>query len=238
MHRFFVENVSGDTAVITGEDVRHIGRVLRLSAGDGVELSDGRGRECAGTIRSVSDQEVCVSCGAWVLSPGEPAHEVTLLQGVPKSGKMEWIIQKCVELGVCSIVPVRMARCVAQPGKDDEGKLTRYRRVALEAAKQSRRGRIPDIGPFVRLDRVELSTYDSILVADEEEREVSLKRALFRGVGRRIALVIGPEGGLERGEVQTLTAQGAVPVSLGRRILRTETAGAAMLAEVLYEVEP
>ncbi len=238
MHRFFVENVSGDIAVITGEDVRHIGRVLRLSAGDGVELCDGKDRECVGSIRSVSDREVHVSCGAWAVSPGEPEHEVTLLQGVPKTGKMEWIIQKCVELGVRSVIPVRLARCVALPGKDDDGKLVRYRRVALEAAKQSRRGRVPDICPFSRLDRVDFSAFDSILVADEEEREVSLKCALSRGVGRRIALVVGPEGGLERSEVQTLLAQGAVSVSLGRRILRTETAGAAMLAQVLYEVEP
>lgn len=236
MHRFFV--TAGETARITGEDVRHIRRVLRLSPGETVVLCDGAGRECRAVIASVSDDAVICHCGAWEDAPTEPACAVTLFQGLPKAGKMETIIQKCVELGVSRIVPVHMSRCVVTPDREYGKKLVRYRRVALEAAKQSRRGRIPEIGELCAVGDLDLTPFDAAFVAYEEERDVSFKRALSGCRADSIALIVGPEGGLEPQEVAALAAKGAAPVSLGRRILRTETAGMAMLAQLMYEVEP
>ena len=143
MNRFFTEDIAGDTARITGEDVRHIARVLRLRPGDGVVLCDGRVREYTAVIERIGEAEVVCRLGPGRLSPAEPAHRVTLFQALPKSGKMETIVQKCVELGVFAVAPVVTARCVALPTKEFEKKRLRYQRVALEAAKQSRRGIVP-----------------------------------------------------------------------------------------------
>ena len=151
---------------------------------------------------------------------------------------METIVQKCTELGVYSIVPVVSARCVVVPNKDFEKKRKRYNRVALEAAKQSRRAMVPEVQPLTELKKIDPATFDLFLVAYEDENGRTLKQALRKETTpRTIALLIGPEGGLEEGEVARLTEAGAVSVSLGKRILRTETAGMAMLAQTLYEVE-
>ncbi|MDO4493007.1 MAG: RsmE family RNA methyltransferase [Clostridia bacterium] len=238
MNRFFTEDITGDTARITGEDVKHIRKVLRLKQGDLVSVCDGRGTDWLGTIASVSESEVTLTLSDEHPAPTESPIRVTLFQGIPKTGKTENIVQKCTELGVAAVVPVTFARCVAVPKGDYEKKLVRYRRVAFEAAKQSRRGRIPKVLPPVSPDNIPVNDFDTVLVAYEDEHGVTLKNALRSGnPGTRIALVIGPEGGLEESEVGMLKAKGAVPVSLGARILRTETAGPAMLASVLYELE-
>ena len=237
MNRFFTEDIAGDTARITGEDVRHIARVLRLRPGDGVVLCDGRVREYTAVIERIGETEVVCRLGPGRPSPAEPAHRVTLFQALPKSGKMETLVQKCVELGVFAVAPVVTARCVALPTKEFEKKRLRYQRVALEAAKQSRRGIVPEVLGVQALSAVDFSGFDTALVAYENERERSLKEALRGGAGGRIALVVGPEGGFEEGEAADLARRGVVAVSLGARILRTETAGMAMLAQVLYELE-
>jgi 16S rRNA (uracil1498-N3)-methyltransferase len=170
----------------------------------------------------------------------EPAHRVTLYQSLPKTGKMETIIQKCTELGVAAIAPVVSERCVVRPEKDWENKRQRYQRVAYEAAKQSKRGVIPEVLPLKPLAACDFSQYDLVLFAYEEEREYMLKQALRTEQARtakNIAVIIGPEGGFEESESAQLCENGAVRVSLGTRILRTETAGMAMLAMVLYELE-
>ena len=151
---------------------------------------------------------------------------------------METIVQKCTELGVFAVVPVVSARCVVLPNKDFEKKRERYNRVALEAAKQSRRAMVPEVLPLVELKKIDPGAFDLFLIAYEDESGRTLKQALRAAdAPKSIALVIGPEGGLEEGEVSRLTNAGAVSVSLGKRILRTETAGMAMLAQTLYEVE-
>lgn len=238
MHRFFVTKPEGIQARIIGEDVRHIAKVLRLTAGETVALCDGQGNECLAVIDSVCSDAVICTCAQWLPSPAESSCRVTLFQGLPKAGKMETIIQKCVELGVDTVVPTEMARCVVVPGADYGKKLVRYRRVAEEAAKQSGRGRIPHIEKLCTLSDIDLTPFDAAFVAYEEERAVSFKMALSGLQPRNAALIIGPEGGLERGEIETLAGKGAVCVSLGKRILRTETAGMAMLAQLMYEVEP
>ena len=238
MNRFFTESISGDTARITGDDVKHIRKVLRLEKGDTVSVSNGHGTDWTGRIEQFDGDAVILSLSDEHPALTESRVRVTLFQGIPKTGKMESIVQKCVELGVDTIVPVCFSRCVAIPKGDYEKKLVRYRRVAFEACKQSRRGMIPDVLAPVTPAGIDVSAFDTVFVAYEEEHEKTLKAALRdRDPGTRIAVVVGPEGGLEPEEVRLLKERGAIPVSLGARILRTETAGPAILANVLYELD-
>jgi 16S rRNA (uracil1498-N3)-methyltransferase len=238
MHRFFTNEIQSNTAVVRGDDVKHIAKVLRLRAGDIVQLCDGRGNECDAAIASVSSDTVTFDTQPWRKAETEPKTEVTLFQCLPKAGKMETIIQKCVELGACGFVPVQSERCVVVLKPPYEGRIERWQRVSEEAAKQSRRGVIPQVELPVSLDKLDFSAFDTVLAAYENERAVSLKAALREGCGTRVAIVIGPEGGFSDKEIETLIRKGARTVSLGTRILRTETAGMAMLAQILYEVEP
>ena len=238
MRRFFCDSITTEVATITGDDAHHISRVLRMKAGDALSLCDGAGSEYDAVIKTVSPEAVVCSLGEKRASSAESPIQITLFQCLPKTGKMELIVQKCTELGVFSIVPTLSARCVVVPGKDYDKKRERYNRVALEAAKQSRRAMVPQVLPLVELKKIDVKSFDLFLVAYEDEGTVSLKQALCASASpRTIALLIGPEGGLEESEVARLTQAGAKSVSLGNRILRTETAGMAMLAQTLYEVE-
>lgn len=237
MHRFFTNEIEQNYVTIRGEDVKHISRVLRLRLGESVQICDGNGNECIGELSEIAQDCVKVRTGQWQAGKSEPTCKVTLFQGLPKSGKMELILQKCVELGIDSVVPMLCDRCVVQPKESFSNRLDRWQRVALEAAKQSKRCRIPEVRPLIKLKRLPVAEYDLVLVAYEEEHILTLKQALRSNAARKIAIVIGPEGGLEPYEVEHLKEQGAVPVTLGARILRTETAGMAMLAQILYEVE-
>ena len=236
MNRFFVSDIGPGGAVIAGEDLKHLSSVLRLKKGDHVMLSDGKGSECEGEIEHMEPGRAQVKTGPWRPCVSEPHHKLTLFQCLPKAGKMETIIQKGTELGMNALVPTLSARCVVQPGKDFDKKLLRYRKVAREAAMQSGRGIIPEVLPLVELKKADLSIFDTVYCAYEGEREQSLKNAMTQRPGRRIALFIGPEGGFEPEEVETLVAKGARVVSLGPRILRTETAGMAMVAQILFEL--
>ena len=238
MHRFFTTEIQENTAVVRGDDVKHIAKVLRLRAGDVVQLCDGRGNECDAVIASIAPDAVAFSTQPWMKARSEPEVSVTLFQCLPKAGKMETIIQKCVELGISAFVPVQSERCVVVLKPPYEGRIERWQRVSEEAAKQSRRGVIPQVNLPVSLGKLDFSAFDTVLVAFENEHAVSLKAALREGCGTRIAIVIGPEGGFSDAEIETLTGKGARSVSLGTRILRTETAGMAMLAQIMYEVEP
>ena len=238
MHRFFTDQITAGEAQITGDDVRHVVRVLRLKPGDEVTLCDGRGSEYGGVITKLCDDAVTCSVGRPHASKAEPKCRVSVLQCLPKTGKMELIVQKCTELGAEAVVPVISRRCVAQPSSNFEIKRVRYQRIAEEAAKQSRRGMIPRFEGLTRIEALDPAAFELFLIAYEDERAVTLKAALKgrRGV-KRMGVLIGPEGGFTPEEVARLTERGAVTVSLGARILRTETAGMAMLAQILYEVE-
>ena len=236
MNRFFVDNIGPDAAVIEGEDLKHLSSVLRLRKGDHVMLCDGKGSECEGEIQRVEPGKALVKTGPWRPCVSEPHHKVTVFQCLPKAGKMETIIQKCTELGMNALVPTLSSRCVVQPGKDFDKKLQRYRKVAREAAMQSHRGIVPEVLPLVELKKADLSIFDTVYCAYEGEKGRSLKAAMGERPGRRIALFIGPEGGFEPEEVQSLVEKGAKAVSLGPRILRTETAGMAMVAQILFEL--
>ena len=238
MRRFFVEQVQNGTAVIAGEDAKHIARVLRMREGGALSICDAQGREYDAVITRVSPDEVVCALGEPHPAEAESPCRVTLFQCLPKTGKLETIVQKCTELGAYAIAPVFSERCVVVPDRDFDKKRERYARVALEAAKQSRRAAIPEILPLVAIKAVDPAAFSLFLVAYEEESAVTLKSVL-RGIDppETVGLLIGPEGGLTEAEVARLVSRGARSVSLGRRILRTETAGMAMLAQVLYEVE-
>lgn len=238
MHRFFTSDIQAHTAAVRGEDVKHISRVLRLRIGDCVQLCDGQGNECDASISAIAPDAVTFETQPWRRAKSEPDVSVTLFQCLPKAGKMETIIQKCVELGACGFVPVQSERCVVVLKPPYEGRIERWQRVSEEAAKQSRRGIVPVVALPEPLKSLDFSAFDTVLVAYENERTVSVKQALRSGAHKTIAIVIGPEGGFSEEEIAILTTRGATSVSLGTRILRTETAGMAMLAQIMYEVEP
>ncbi len=231
MHRFFAQALEENTARLLPEEEAHCLRVLRMAAGDACQaLVDGR--IFAARILSVSPG-VTLELGEEMPST-EARVRVTLYQGIPKGDKMDYIVQKCTEAGVCRIVPVAFSRCVARwDGKDAEKKRQRLQRIAAEAAKQSGRALLPQIEApldFSALCRA-LPRHALALAPWEEQRGRGIA-AQWQGQ-EDVALVIGPEGGISAGEIEALIAAGAVPVTLGPRIFRTETAGLAALISLL-----
>jgi len=239
MNRFFVEKekIRDGRARIEGGDFRHAARVLRMGPGDALIVCDGEGHEYEGRVLHTGEAAMEVELLEEKLSKGELPYEITLIQGLPKSDKMEWIVQKCTELGISRFIPTLTARCVARPkAAEFEKRRERYERIALEAAMQSRRGVRPSVEGLRELGKIDYSPYDLLLFCYEEEEAQSLRMALEELAARpkRIALFIGPEGGFEPEEAAWIRAQGGLSVHLGRRILRTETAGMAALAMLQY----
>ena len=239
MRRFYSENINinGDSVILEGDEARHICTVLRMKKGDEVLVIDGMGVEYLSVIESVSDGAVELLIRERRFGSSEPDVRITLFQCLPKQGKMELIIQKCVELGVYEIVPTVSKRCVVRlEGKDN--KLLRWNKVSVEAAKQCGRAYVPKVTNPVDLLKADFSPFDLVLLAYENEAERSLKSALKEnGDAKDIAILIGPEGGFDPLETEKLLGSGALSVTLGKRILRTETAGMAMLSQILYELE-
>jgi 16S rRNA (uracil1498-N3)-methyltransferase len=249
MPRFFVERDAIDELsgkiIITGEDVRHMVNVLRSAPGDAIVVSDGLGADYDAVIERTDKNAVLARITAARINRTEPRLDITLFQGIPKSDKMDFIIQKCVELGVKRIVPVATARTAVRIGNargNASLKTARWRRIALEAAKQCDRGIIPTVEEPVMFNRaLELAEGCSLKLLPYEEEETKTLRRFLRGlsagIGSRIAVFIGPEGGFDPGEVEEATRCGFVSVSLGPRILRAETAGMAVIAVLIYEFD-
>jgi 16S rRNA (uracil1498-N3)-methyltransferase len=253
MRRFFVEPsaVSTESGLVTVTDrneVNHIRNVLRMKPGDGASVSDGTGTEYDCVIRAadvagLADQAIIELT---ILSSHKIADSkvsVALYTGLPKQGKMEIIVQKATELGADRIVPVYMKRSVPKDRGGMAKKTERWQRVAFEASKQSRRSTVPEVTAAMDFaDAVPgLSDFDLILFPYENEQGVTIKDVIGHRVAGtastapvRIALVIGPEGGFADEEAAGLIAAGAAACSLGRAILRTETAGMAALAMIRY----
>ncbi len=239
MHRFYVESIiagPGEAAVLSPEESAHAARVLRLRPGEEVRLLDGLNLWTA-VLETVDAKAVVARVGERCPSP-EPPCRVALFQGLPKADKLEMITQKGTELGMWELWPVQMERSVVKAA-DGGKKQERLSRIALEAAKQSGRAHVPAVIPPLSfdkaLDKAAAEGYDCILVAWEEERALPLSQAVerytrARGVPEKALIVIGPEGGISRREWEALKARGAVSVTLGRRILRTETAGLCALS--------
>ncbi len=242
-HRFFVpqNQIYRSTINISGGDVDHIRRVLRLKVGDEIDVLDGTGRVYATEIKAIrADKVICEAISSRG-AKSEPTIKVILMQSIPREAKMDIIIQKCTELGADKIIPVITERTIIK--LDDQKKatrLSRWQRIAKEAAEQSARGIIPKIDEIKTFDEaLQLSqNFDLCLIPWEMEEKTTLKEILGQNKeAKSILIAIGPEGGFSKAEVELAVKAGFKPVSLGKRILRTETAGIAVLAMINYEFE-
>ena len=228
MHRFFAEKLDEKNVRLLPEEARHAQTVLRLREGDRIQviLEDSL---CDARILSLKDG-VTAALGDALPSP-EPNVRVTLFQGLPKADKMDLIVQKCTEAGVFAVVPVQMPRSVTKLSpKDGEKRAERWQRIAQEAAKQSGRAHVPHVSAPIPFEKLGDAVPDGALLLApwEEENAFSLGRALAERPGQKdICLVIGPEGGMGQEEIAALKALGALPVTMGPRIFRTETAALA-----------
>lgn len=240
MPKFFVhpQDIVGKKITLTGEDEKHIKMVLRAKEGEELTLCDGAGTDYRCRILSL-EQGVETEILSAAACETEPYTQITLYQGLPKADKMEWIIQKCVELGVDRIVPVATERTIVKLEKKEGRKLERWQKIAEAAAKQSGRGKIPCVGPSVLTfaqAAAEAAKMDGALIPYEKEEHCGIRTFVQRGMGRHIGVFIGPEGGFSEMEIQMAEESGILPVTLGKRILRTETAGMVAIALLLYEL--
>lgn len=243
MHRFFInsDSINNDKIIITGDDVKHIGKVLRLKTGDIISAGDGRGFEYICRIDSINRDAVYCSIIEKARNVSEPPVRVDLYQGLPKSSKMDLIVQKCVELGINTITPVDTDRTVVDTeySRGISSRITRWQRISEEAAKQCGRGKIPEIKNVVTFSEAieNLQGYDIMLIPYEKESKMGLKQILRdKNNASSFAIFIGPEGGFSEGEIEMARKKGIVPVTLGPRILRTETAGFTCLSIIIYEL--
>ena len=237
MPRFFTDQVTDTLAWVRGEDAHHIALALRMRTGESLTICDAKGNDFECKITNISPEEVSLRICSVSPSAGEPSTAVTLYQALPKGDKMETIVQKAVELGVAAIVPVLTERCVSRPdAKSFTKKRERYNKIALEAAKQCGRGKIP---PFC-----ELTDFSSALshmqssplgIFFYENANTSLKRVLSQGVPSKVSILIGSEGGFSPAEAEQAEQAGLAALSLGSRILRCETAPLAALTAILYQ---
>ena len=227
MHRFYLNEPFGlgDIVSLSAEESNHAIKVLRLNVGDNVEILNG-----TDIFNAVIDKIEKNSLLVKILSQRdsiEPNTKITLFQGLPKGDKIYSIVQKCTEVGVHSIVPVLMQRCVKKPSNEQK-LIEKCQKTAIEACKQCGRNHIPKIYDICDLHAAiqMLSEYYLIIVPWEEERKNSLKNIVEKAkLGYNIAVFIGPEGGIDKDEIEILKSAGAITITLGRRILRTETAG-------------
>lgn len=234
---FFTETeIGSDNYIITGENARHIAKSLRMKAGEQLTLVTPKQEQLDCTISSVNADSVEVSVNSRKPCENEPDVEITLYQALPKGDKMEYIIQKCVELGISTIVPVISARCISRPdAKSLAKKQIRWQKIAREAAQQSRRGIIPTIGDAV-------SFKQAAEICSENEQNIIFYelggesvRKLISKKPKSIGVFIGSEGGFEHSEVELVLGNGGYAATLGRRILRAETAPLAALSIIMYE---
>ena len=246
MQRFFVEPHQIDEAAhqihIIGTDVNHISNVLRMKQGEEVWISDGGQKEYRCAIEAFSADEVLLH----IIYAQEPDYElpsrIYLFQGLPKADKMELIIQKAVELGAYEIIPVETKRCVVKlDGKKAAKKVERWQQIAESAAKQSKRMLIPEVKrPMSWKEALALAKeLDVLLIPYELARGMKETRKILSEIvpGQSVGIFIGPEGGFEEEEVAAAMEAGVKPVTLGKRILRTETAGMTMLSVLMFALE-
>lgn len=243
MPKFFVtrDKITDTDITIDSEDVAHITRVLRLGVGDEITVCDSQGTDYEAEIVTIGQKEIVCKINSKSASASEPNIKVTLFQGLPKASKMEYIIQKTTELGISEIVPVKLARCVVKidNDKDEAKKLDRWQKISESAAKQSGRGIVPQISEIMTLDEIieKSKEFDLFFVPYECEEQKTLKETLLSKKDvKTVGFRIGPEGGFDIAETEKLRNACIDTVTLGKRILRTETAGEAVLAMTMYEI--
>ena len=245
MSNFFIDsgNIDGENAYVTGSDVNHIKNVLRMKERDEIKLSAGDGLLYTATISGfLPDRIVCriIDCEG---GKSELPAKIVLFQGLPKKDKMELIIQKAVELGVSEVVPVMMKRTIVklEDNKKEQKKLERWRTISLTAAKQSGRDIVPEVSDFITFNEAvkRAQSLEYNLIPYENEKGMDKARELIKEVKNKnsIGIFIGPEGGISEDELELAINAGAKPISLGNRILRTETAGLALISVIAFEID-
>ncbi len=243
MHKFFVpkNSIDGNNAIIDSEDVKHIYRVLRLQVGDKVSINNCEGKEYLGEITFIDKKVVNVNLLEESSINNESPIEVYLFQGMPKSTKMDLIVQKNTELGVKAITPIITERVVVKTDLKEFKKVDRWNRIALEASKQSKRSLVPQINEPIEFENLleKLKSMDLVVVPYENEEGYGIKK-LVENIDNihinKVAIIIGPEGGFEEIEILKLKEIGSKIITLGPRILRTETAGFTCLSLIMYEL--
>lgn len=241
MPKFFIkkEDIKENIVTICGQDATHIAKVLRTNVGETITLCDGCGTDFFAEVASITKEAVSLKIIETLPCTAEPEVLVTLFQGIPKQGKMDYIIEKCTELGISKIVPVSTKRSVVKidDKKSELKKLERWRKIAAESVKQCGRGKIPEVTDVMSFAQaIEFSkALDLTIAAYECERETSIKQALSGKSPKTVGVFIGPEGGLDDKEVEKLKSANIETVTLGTRILRTETAGHTVLTAIMYE---
>lgn len=245
MYHFFTDksNITDSLVYIEGKDVNHIKNVLRMHVGEEISVGNGEDEdEYRCEITELGDDRITAKIMFVKKANVELPVKVSLYQGLPKSDKMEMIIQKCVELGVCEIIPVETKRAVVKiDDKKKESRVQRWQAIAEAAGKQSKRAIIPNIGQIVSFKKACESAKDKDvkMIPYELCEGIDDTRKLFKNLknNQSVAVFIGPEGGFDETEIEYAVECGIVPVSLGQRILRTETAGMTVLAWIGYETE-
>ena len=248
MPKFFVttNQIEGNTIIIQNEDVNHIKNVLRAKIDDTIDICDcitSKNYICK--IEQIEEKHIYCQIIEEIESHVESHIQVSVFQGLPKADKMELVIQKSVELGVYDITPIEMKRCVVKLNEKDKiKKIQRWQKIAEGAAKQSGRDRIPVVHPIVNVKTLceSIKEYDFVLVAYENEKVNTLKQELKKikrdkDKTMKIAIVIGPEGGIDSEEIAKLEENQAKIITLGNRILRTETVALNMLSIIMYELD-
>jgi len=242
MPRFFVnpDQIKEDQIEITGQDVRHIRDVLRLTPNTQVTICDGKGMDYQSVITQIDKEKVLVKILEKSIASSEPKMKLTLFQSLIKGDKFEWVIQKAVEIGVHQIIPMETVHCVVKMGqsKKTDAKVARWNKIAQSAAKQSKRGVIPIISvPISYVKAAKLaSEMDLSYIAYVKETSVSLRSCLQSAKGESIGVLVGPEGGFSEEEISFAEKVNIQPITLGPRILRSETAGIVLVSNILYEL--
>lgn len=246
MYQFFVspEQIGDKRAFITGQDVNHIKNVLRMKIGEELNLSNGiDGREYRCAITGINDDTIDLELRFVKEDSHELPSKIYLFQGIPKADKMEGIIQKNVELGVFEIIPVAMKRCVVKlDDKKVDNKIKRWQSISEAAAKQSKRGVIPKVSlpmPFKLALQYAKEHCSVCLLPYEMAEDMSYTRTVIENIkpNDNIAIFIGPEGGFDDEEVNAAIDMGFQKITLGKRILRTETAGMTVMSVLMYMLE-
>ncbi|TCT16877.1 16S rRNA (uracil1498-N3)-methyltransferase [Natranaerovirga pectinivora] len=244
MYRFFVDSrqISEKEIIILGDDVNHIKNVLRMEKGECLVICNGQGEDYYCIIDSVENDRVIALIQEKTISETELKTKIYLFQGMPKKDKMELIIQKSVELGVQEIIPVITQRTIIklEPKKEIK-KIERWNAISLSAAKQAKRGIIPKVSNTMSFN--EALTFaskelDAVLIPYEKANNISVTKSIIESMKvNSVGIFIGPEGGFEEEEIEKAIKYGAQPISLGKRILRTETAGLTLLSILMYNFE-
>ena len=246
MYKFFVkeEEIENNKINITGEDINHIKNVLRLEIGENIYICNkDTSKSYMCKIIALDSNEVRCEMLEEVLNSTEADTYIHIFQGLPKADKFEFIIEKCTEIGVKEITPVTMNRSIVKlDEKDKTKKLDRWQKIAEVAAKQSKRDSILKVNNVINFKNIfeKVQDYDILLVAYEDEKETTLKKVLNKFKYKqnlKIAVLIGPEGGIDENEINLCKESGFTSVTLGKRILRTETAPLVISSNILYELE-